>query len=128
MSKAEGTFELEFRPDEPYDDRDGIELARVHISKTFTGDLAGVSETDIITVTTQHPAAYAGIERFDGTLHGRQGGFVLQHNAGAAAGVPWMTWKIVESSGTGELAGIHGEGQITMGPDGEHTYVLDYQI
>jgi hypothetical protein len=128
MTRAEGTFELEFRPEEPYDDRDGIELARVHISKTFDGDLVGTSETDIITVTTSHPAAYAGIERFEGTLQGREGGFVLQHNAGAVGGVPWMTWKIVESSGTGELAGIRGEGEITIGPDGEHSYLLDYQI
>jgi hypothetical protein len=128
MTKAEGTFELEFDPEEPYDDRDGIQLSRVHISKTFSGDLVGVSETDIITVTTGHPAAYAGIERFDGMLHGRTGCFVLQHSAGADSRVPWMTWKIVESSGTGELAGIRGEGQITTGPAGEHSYVLSYQL
>jgi len=88
------------------------------LTKTFHGDLAGNSETDIITVHTEHPAAYVGMERFEGTLHGRKGGFVLQHNAGGANGVPWMTWKIVETTGTGDLAGIRGEGQIIMGPNG----------
>jgi hypothetical protein len=39
-----------------------------------------------------------------------------------------MTWKIVESSGTGELAGLRGEGQINIGPDGGHSYVIDYEL
>jgi len=127
--RAEGTFDIDrFDTQEPYDDREGVQLARAHITKTFHGDLAGNSETDIITVQTRHPAAYAGIERFDGTLLGRKGGFVLQHNAGGTDGVPWMTWKIVETSGTGDLAGIHGEGQIIIGADGGHSYTLDYGL
>src|SRR5262249_21273141 len=129
MSRAAGTFDFDrFDTDDPHDERDGVALARAHISKTFHGDLTGTSETDIITVHSSHPAAYVGIERFDGALAGRKGGFVLQHNAGGKAGVPWMTWQIVESSGTGDLAGIRGEGQIIIGPDGEHSYTLDYEI
>lgn len=128
MRRAEGTFNLDrFDNEAPYDDWEGVQLARAHISKTFQGDLAGSSETDIITVVTQVPAAYAGIERFQGTLHGRKGSFVLQHNAGGA-GSPWLTWKIVETSGTGELSGIRGEGQIIIGPDGGHSYTLEYEL
>lgn len=129
MTTAAGTFDLDrFDAEQPHDDRDGVSLARAHISKTFHGDLAGTSETDIITVSAGQPAAYAGIERFDGELHSRQGGFVLQHNAGGTAGVPWLTWKIVETSGTGELAGLRGEGQIIIGADGSHSYTLDYEL
>jgi Protein of unknown function (DUF3224) len=128
MTKAEGTFNLDFKPGDSYDDRDGIQLSRAHISKTFDGDLVGTSETDILTVTTAHPAAYAGVERFDGSLDGREGGFALTHNGGVVDGAPWMTWKIVETSGTGELAGIRGEGQIVIGPDGGHSYMLEYEI
>jgi len=129
MSRAEGTFDIDrFDTQDPHDDRDGVKLARAHISKTFHGDLVGTSETDIITVSTENPAAYVGIERVDGTLHGRKGGLVLQHQAGGTDGVPWMTWKIVETTGTGGLAGIHGEGQIVIGPNGEHSYTLDYEL
>jgi hypothetical protein len=129
MSRAEGTFDIDrFDTKDPYEDRDGVKLARAHITKTFHGDLVGNSETDIITVYTENPAAYVGIERVDGTLHGRKGGFVLQHEAGGTAGVPWMTWKIVETTGTGELAGIRGAGQIIIGSDGEHSYSLDYEL
>jgi|SRR5271166_643677 len=129
MTRAEGTFDLDsFDTEAPHDDRDGVKLARAHITKTFHGDLAGTSEADIITVHTDVPAAYAGIERFDGTVHGLTGSFVLAHEAGSAAGVPWMTWKIVESTGTGQLAGIRGEGQIVLAPDGGHSYHLDYEF
>jgi Protein of unknown function (DUF3224) len=129
MSRAEGIFDIDrFDAKDPHEDRDGVALARAYITKTFHGDLAGSSETEIITVSTEHPAAYVGIERFDGTLHGKKGGFVLQHNAGGTDGVPWMTWKIVETSGTGDLAGIHGEGEIIIGADGAHSYTLDYEL
>ena len=129
MQRAQGTFSLDRFDDEPpYDDQDGVKLARAHITKTFQGDLTGTSETDIITVHTENPAAYAGIERFQGTVQGRKGSFVLQHNAGGDNGVPWMTWKIVETTGTGDLTGIRGEGEITIGPDGGHSYTLDYEL
>ncbi|HXP54962.1 MAG TPA: DUF3224 domain-containing protein [Streptosporangiaceae bacterium] len=129
MAKAEGTFNLDrFDAEDPYDDHDGVKLSRAHISKTFSGDLVGTSETDLITVTAENPAAYVAIERFDGTVHGRKGSFILQHEAGGTGGVPWMTWKIVESTGTGELAGLRGEGQIIIAPDGAHSYVIDYEL
>ena len=129
MPRAEGTFDIDrFDTEKPYDQRDGVTLTRAHITKTFHGDVVGTSETDITMVHTQIPAAYAGIERFDGALSGRSGGFVLQHDAGSRAGVPGMTWKIVETSGTGGLAGIRGEGQIIVGPGGEHSYTLDYDL
>lgn len=129
MAKAEGTFSLDrFDAEDPYDDQDGVKIARVHISKTFTGDLVGTSETDLITVTAENPAAYVAIERFNGTVHGRKGSFILSHEAGGKDGTPWMTWKIVESSGTGELAGMRGAGEIIIGEDGGHSYVLDYEL
>lgn len=129
MPRAHGTFDIDrFGTAKPHDERDGVALTRAHVVKTFRGDLAGTSETDIIMVHTQIPAAYAGIEQFEGAVHGCSGGLVLQHNAGSQAGVPWMTWKIVETSGTGGLAGIRGEGQIIVGPGGEHSYTLDYEL
>ena len=59
MAKAEGTFSLDrFDAEDPYDDHDGVKIARAHISKTFAGDLAGTSETDLITVSAENPAAF----------------------------------------------------------------------
>lgn len=131
MSKrAEGTFVLDtWDAEKPYDERDGVTFTRVHVDKTFGGGLTGTSTTELITVHTEAgPAAYVGIERFEGTLDGRAGGFVLQHNAGGENGTPWLTWKIVETSGTGALTGIRGEGRIIVDEDGGHSYSLDYEL
>jgi hypothetical protein len=128
MQRAQGTFSLDRFDEAPHDDQDGVKLARAHITQTFQGDLTGISETDNITVHTENPAAYAGIEHFQGAGQGRKGRFVLQHNAGGDNGVPWMKWKIVETTGTGDLAGIRGEGEITIGPYGGHSYTLDYEL
>lgn len=82
----------------------------------------------ITVVSDAGPAAYVGIERFEGSLHGRKGGFVLQHSAGGSGGRPWLRWQVVETTGTGELAGVTGEGQIIVGEDGSHSFTLDYAL
>lgn len=129
--KASGTFDVTGWDEQAKDTRpDGTVVTRVRVTKTFHGDLAGTSVTEIQTVTTAAgPAAYVGVECFEGTLHGRKGTFVLQHSAGNdAAGKEWLRWQIVSTSGTGELAGLHGEGQITVDGDGRHFYALDYEL
>lgn len=127
---AAGTFDIDgWEEGSPYDDRDGVKLARVQVTKTFHGDLEGTSVTDLTTVHTEAgPAAYVGIERLEGTVHGRKGTFVLHHNAGVLDGAPWLSWRIVETSGTGELVGLRGEGQIIVAEDGGHCYTLDYEL
>jgi hypothetical protein len=126
---AAGTFSLDvFQEEKPYDEHLGTKIARVHVEKTFSGGLVGTSTAELITVVNDAPRAYVAIERFEGSLDGRSGGFVLQHNAGGDKGEPWLSWKIAEGTGTGELDGITGEGQIAIGPDGGHSYTLDYEL
>lgn len=108
---------------------DGVVIARVRVAKTFHGDLTGTSVTELQTVTTASgPAAYVGIEHFEGTLHGRKGAFVLQHSAGDDGGARWLRWLIVPTSGTGELTGLRGEGQIVVDENGGHSYTLDHDL
>jgi Protein of unknown function (DUF3224) len=127
---ATGAFTVDsWDAEQPFDEKDGTQRTRVHLTKTFTGDLTGTSDADLITVgTAAGPAAYVAIERFEGTLGGNQGGFVLQHSAGATDGESWLVWKIVEGTGTGELTGIRGEGEIVRADDGSHSYTLDYTL
>ncbi|WP_433328059.1 DUF3224 domain-containing protein [Spirillospora sp. CA-294931] len=132
-SHAAGTFDIDaWEADKPYDERNGSKFTRVQVRKTFHGDLVGTSTTELITVETPSgPAAYVGIEVVEGILHGREGSFVLQHGAGSDDGgaeTQWLRWEIVPTSGTGELAGILGKGQITVAEDGGHSWTIDYTL
>jgi hypothetical protein len=126
---ATGTFDITSWNTLATEERDGATVGRARLTKSFDGDLNGTSTTEILTVTTESgPAAYVGVEHVEGTLNGRKGTFVLQHSAGSENGIPWMKWLIVPTSGTGELTGLHGQGQIEAGPDGGHSYTLDYDL
>ncbi|WP_235017675.1 DUF3224 domain-containing protein [Thermomonospora echinospora] len=127
---ASGTFDItgwdEYAKDAG---PDGVVVARVRVTKAFHGDLTGTSVTEIQTVTTDSgPSAYVGIERFEGALHGRKGTFVLQHSAGSDAEGQWLKWLIVPTSGTGELAGLRGGGDIVVDENGGHSYSLAYDL
>jgi hypothetical protein len=131
--QAAGTFDIDsWDADEPYEEESGNKLTRVRVGKTFHGDLVGTSATDLITVeSAAGPVAYVGVETVKGILHGREGSFVLQHSAGSDDGTPetqWLRWLIVPTSGTGELAGIRGQGQIIVAPDGGHSWNIDYPL
>ena len=128
---AEGTFTLDSWDQEAYDEADGTVLAEARITKTFTGDLARASTTRILMCRAQveTSAAYAGFERFTGTLAGRKGSFVLHHDATAHAEAgSALSWTIVPDTGTDELRELRGGGQIIAGADGGHRYVLEYEL
>ncbi|RCG29097.1 DUF3224 domain-containing protein [Sphaerisporangium album] len=129
MPRAEGTFDIESWEPQTYDEREGATLTRVHITKAFHGDLEGTSTTDIVTAVgrVETSAAYAGFERFTGSVHGRKGTFVLHHNATSEGGDRSLSWTILPDSGTGELQGITGTGNI-VNDDGAHSYTLDYEL
>ncbi|GAA3430129.1 DUF3224 domain-containing protein [Streptosporangium nondiastaticum] len=128
MPRATGTFSIDSWEPDPYDEAEGAALSRVHIVKTFDGGLKGTSTTDIITgVVSEDSAAYAGFERFTGTLDGREGTFVLHHNATSHAGESDLSWTVLPGSGTGGLAGLRGGGRI-VNDGGAHSYHLDYEL
>ncbi|SBT38527.1 DUF3224 domain-containing protein [Micromonospora auratinigra] len=130
-ARAEGDFALDSWDQEAYDEAEGAVLAEARIGKTFTGDLAGTSTTRILMCRAQveTSAAYGGFERFTGTLAGRRGSFVLRHEATAHAEEgSSLSWTVVPDSGTGELRGLRGDGQILQDPDGAHRYVLTYEL
>ncbi|WP_248966154.1 DUF3224 domain-containing protein [Sphaerisporangium perillae] len=128
MPRANGTFDIDGWEPETLDEREGATLSRVHVTKTFKGDLEGNSTAELITAMAQveGSAAYVGFERFTGALHGRKGTFVLHHTATGSGGEQSLSWTILPDSGTGELRGIRGEGQI-INEDGAHSYILDYE-
>src|SRR5262245_25750113 len=82
MARASGTFEVKLSPLASDDPAAGPPLGRMTIDKQFRGDLEGSSRGEMLTARTdvKGSAGYVAIERVTGTLHGRSGSFVLQHN------------------------------------------------
>ncbi|WP_157246450.1 DUF3224 domain-containing protein [Nonomuraea typhae] len=126
---AKGTFDTAgWTPQPAYDDRDGVSLGVVTMTKTFHGDLTGTSLVTLLVVSTpvEESKAYVALERIDATLDGRTGSFTVQHLAASEPSGQSLRVSVVPDSGTGELTGIRGEMQIHIAPDGTHSYVLDY--
>ena len=127
---AKGSFEVTVVPLTEGARKDAWAPGRMSIDKHFTGDLLGKSQGEMMTAMTgvQGSAGYVAIERFEGTLLGRKGTFLLQHNAIMRRGVPgeWSV-LVVPDSGTGELQGLSGSMTITIAGD-EHSYTLDFAL
>ena len=117
-----------------YDERDdgvfeGSALGRIHIGRTFTGEIEGSSTAELLTVrTADGSAAYVAFDRIAATIDGRSGAFVLQHWGTITAEGGWIAGAVVPGSGTGELSGLEGEGTIRVDDAGTHSLELDYRL
>jgi Protein of unknown function (DUF3224) len=122
--RARGTFTVKLTP-ETSDEY----IARMSIDKQFHGDLDAVSQGQMLSTSTEieGSAGYVAMERVSGTLHGRHGTFVLQHNGTMNRGAAELAVRVVPDSGTGELVGLAGSMTIVIS-DGKHSYELTYTI
>lgn len=126
---ASGTFEVNMQPQGEPNAVEGISLGRLSLAKQFSGDLVATGKGEMLTALTgvNGSAGYVAIERVTGTLHGRQGSFVFQHNGLMARGAQQLSIVVVPDSGTGQLTGIAGVFSLTI-VDGQHQYTFDYTL
>jgi hypothetical protein len=125
---ASAPFTNDRYDEEPYAEADGVELSRVHIARTFRGDLVGESTAELMIAKSEGGGGYIGHDRIAGTLDGKSGTFVLQHTGIMSADGVTNTGTIVPGTGTGELEGITGEGTMLADEEGNHTFTLEYQL
>lgn len=121
---ASGPFEVKLNPLPTYD-QDDKSFGRMSIDKQFHGDLEASSRGEMLAYAR---LAYVAIEKVTGTLKGRTGSFILQHTATMINGKPTLTIDVVPTSATGQLTGLEGKMNITVAPDGKHSYELDYTL
>lgn len=127
--RATGTFEVKIIPQEADDKSPNPPVGRMLLDKQFHGDLEAVGKGQMLASTTpvQGSAGYVAMEQVSGTLHGREGTFVLLHNGIMNRGTPQLTITVVPDSGTGQLTGITGKMDIQIA-DGKHSYVFEYTL
>jgi Protein of unknown function (DUF3224) len=125
---AEAPFTNDRYDEEPYGEAERAEVSRVHISRTFTGDLEGESTAELLIAKSEGGGGYVGHDRIAGTLQGKTGGFVFQHTGLMGPEGVTNTGTIVPGTGTGELEDITGEGTMLADEEGNHTLTLEYEL
>lgn len=107
----------------------GINFGRLLLDKQYQGDLQASAQGQMLSAVTPTAgsAAYVAIEQVSGSLHGREGSFVLQHSGLMDRGTPQLVVTVVPDSGTGGLTGLAGRLQIRIS-EGQHFYDFDYTL
>jgi hypothetical protein len=129
MDHARASFTNDVYEESSYGSADATELARVHIERSFSGDLEGSSTAELLSATTPSGSAgYVAHDSITGRLGGRQGSFVFQHGGTISNEGSHVAGLIVPGSGAGELEGLRGRGDISVDEDGTHHLALDYEL
>ncbi len=134
-TRANATFTISKWDEQTWDGQpaqgvEGSKLTRAEIAYRYTGDIEGESELQyLMTYNEGSPTIFIGLERITGTLHGKSGSFVLQHQGTDADGGVVATYDVVPGSGTDELTGLRGEGRMEIAGHAEsYSLVLDYEL
>ena len=127
---ATGTFSVTMQP-QPWTEATapGVTLGRLLLSKQYQGDLQASAQGQMLSAVTgvKGSAGYVAIEVVSGTLHGKSGGFALQHRGVMTRGTPQLSVTVVPDSGSGDLTGLAGSLNIRI-EQGQHFYDFDYTL
>lgn len=93
--------------------------------KEFHSALEGTSTRVVLNIADDETGSQpVAVERVTGTLHGRDGTFLLRHSGITDEG---PSFSVVPGSGTGDLIGLSGTMTIRT-EDGAHSYDLKYTL
>ncbi len=126
MAHATGTFDVKLTPqisDPP--------IGRMSIEKQWHGALEGTSKGEMLTAGSGaqgSSGAYVAVEQFTGTLNGRKGTFIFQHNGTMTRGTPHLVISVVPDSGTEQLVGLNISQFNLVIQDGKHSYDFEYTL
>lgn len=122
-----GTFDVRMQPGRP--ELEGA-VNRFELTKTFRGDLEAVGAGMMLSCGDPQSgsAGYVAIETVRGRLGDREGGFALAQLGLMRAGSQTLHYEVVPGSGDGELQGITGRFDLTIGDDGTHRFELSYEL
>ena len=127
MAQATGGFEVRGWDEQPWDEpAEGGKLTRAEVTIEYTGDVDATATIQwLMAYAPDSTARYVGLQRMTGTVAGRPGTFVLESSGDFAGGVARGVLIVVPGSGTGELAGLTGQGTFEAPQGSSGTYRLD---
>jgi len=125
-----GTFEIKNWDEKPYNEMEGgPKLTHAVISLAYHGDIEGESALDyFMAYPSESSAFFVGMERVTGRIGDRSGSYVLQHSGTFANGTATDNYSVVPGSGTGDLAGLQGEGHNITTHEEPHRFTFTYSF
>jgi hypothetical protein len=114
--EARGSIEVRGWNPAPFGEVEGAtSLVQIDVAEIFHGDIEGEGTARLLqALRSDGTASFVGLERVTATLAGKSGTFVFQDSGSLDASQRVDgTWFVVPGSGTGELAGLRGEGSFT---------------
>jgi hypothetical protein len=125
VGQATSTFKIDAWDEQPYADK----LTRAQVKATYSGDIDGSGETEwLMCYREDKTADFVGFQRITGRIGERSGSFVVESTGAFDGKVASGPLAIVQGSGTGELAGIVGQGEFSAPLGGEPSVSLDYDF
>lgn len=127
-NRAVGKIEVHTYEPQTYDKVDGgPDVAEIRVTEGFHGDIEGEGSVRFLQASREDgSASFVGIERVTGEIAGRGGTFLLQDKGTLEGNTVTGEWFVIPGSGTGELAGLRGEGGFTAELGQGADITLDY--
>ena len=125
---AEGTIEVKTYTPTTFDERPGApSMVEIIITEAFSGDISATGAVRFVqALRPDGGGTFCGIERVDGSLAGRSGSFLLQDAGTFEGSTVEGSWFVIPRSGTGELAGLRGEGSFGAELGQQAHWTLDF--
>jgi hypothetical protein len=130
MPTVEARFAIQTWDETPCCEGPGLpRMTRASVAKTYTGEIEGEGQVEyLMAYRADGSASFVGLERIVGRISGRGGSLVLQRTGVFEDGQAKESYSVVPGSGTGELAGLRGEGRSAVGHGLEHPFTLSYEL
>ncbi len=122
---AKGGFNAKIIPE----DSDAPTLGMMKLDKAYRGPLEAAGKGRMLTGLGDFKgsAVYVAMERIDGTLDGKKGSFLINHQGVMDRGIQRLEIFVVPDSGSNELKGITGKMTIDV-KDRKHFYKFHYDF
>jgi hypothetical protein len=133
---AKGSFAVAKWEENPYDQiSSDMKMTKASVEYSMSGEIIGKGLVEYLMFykyfdpNDQHKssAVYTGLMRFVGSVHGKEGSFVMRDEGSFENGTAKSSLRIIEGSGLGNLKGIMGTGQYHAGKDAIQ-FELEYTL
>ena len=130
MTSAMGTFEITGMSEDAYREFEGgTKLTRAKGTQRFSGDIEGDGSVEwLMCYSSDGTARFLGLQEVSGSIGDRTGTFVIEATGDHDGKQSKGTWTVIAGSGTGDFAGLSGEGGFEAPGGPKASYNFEYRL